>query len=317
VSRILITPRSLTSSPGAELAPLERAGFELFYSQPGRQPSEAELLTLVPGCDGWLAGVEPISAKVLDAADRLRVISRNGVGMDSIDLAVAERLGIKIMTTPGANAAAVAELTVGLIICGLRHLAESAAKLKAGTWSRAQGREVNGCTIGLVGCGAVGRAVAEAVSALGAKVLAYDLEPSFGFQPSPRFAWAPLDDVLSHADVVSLHCPALPDAAPLLTATRFGAMKRGALLVNTARASLVDELALLDALDQGRIDWYATDVFAVEPPPASRLLSHERVFATPHIGAFTAEGGRRAAEIAVENLLSVLVAPKTRRAIAR
>lgn len=317
MSRVLITPRSLTSSPGEELGALKAAGFDLVYSAPGRQPSEAELVRLVPGCVGWLAGVESISARVLNAADQLQVISRNGVGVDSIDLAAAERRGIKIMTTPGANAAAVAELTLGLIISGLRHIPESAASLKAGAWSRTQGREVGGCAIGLIGCGAVGRAVAEFVSALGAKVLAYDLKPSFGFQPSPRFAWASLDDVLSHSDVVSLHCPALPDAAPLLNATRLGGMKKGALLVNTARATLIDERALLDALEQGRIGWYATDVFAVEPPPPSRLLTHERVLATPHIGAFTTEGGQRAAEIAVENLLSVLVAPKTQRAIAR
>lgn len=317
MSRILVTPRSLTSSPNAELGRLEAAGFELVYSAPGRQPSEAELLELVPGCVGWLAGVEPISAKVLDSADELQVISRNGVGIDSIDLAAAERLGIKVMTTPGANAAAVAELTLALIISGLRHIPQGAAALKAGAWNRAEGREISGCVIGLVGCGAVGRAVAEIMTKLGAKVLGYDLKPGLAFQPSSRFAWASLEDVLGRSDVVSLHYPAVAEAAPLLDVARIGRMKPGAGLVNTARASLVDEDALLGALDEGRVGWYATDVFTVEPPPPSRLISHERVIATPHIGGFTAEGGRKAIEVAVDNLLSALPAPRAKRAAAR
>ena len=317
MSRILVTPRSLTSSPGQLLSALETAGFELTYSAPGHQPSEAELIALVPGCVGWLAGVEPISARVLNAADRLQIISRNGVGVDSINLAAAERRRIKVLTAPGANASAVAELTLGLIISGLRHLSQSAAALKAGTWSRTQGREVGGCTIGLIGCGAVGCAVAEAAIALGAKVLACDLRPRLDFQPSSRFVWASLDDVLSRSDVISLHCPPLADAAPLLDAARLGLVKQSVGLVNTARAALVDEDALLEALDKGRVGWYATDVFAIEPPPPSRLISHERVLATPHIGGFTAEGGRKAVQIAVENLLRELAAPKTQRTLAR
>lgn len=317
MSRILITPRSLTSSPSQELDALADVGFELTYSAPGRQPSEAELIALVPGCVGWLAGVEPITARVLDAADRLQVISRNGVGIDSIDLTAERQRGIKVMTTPGANASAVAELTLALIISGLRHLSQSIAALKAGSWSRTQGSEVGGCTIGLIGCGAVGRAVAEATIALGARVLAYDLKPSRAFQPPARFSWASLDDVLTRSDVISLHCPPLPGAAPLLDAARLGSMKQGAALVNTARPALVDEDALLAALDSGRIGWYATDVFTIEPPPPSRLISHDSVLATPHIGGFTAEGGRKAVQIAVENLLGELAPPKTQRAFAR
>jgi D-3-phosphoglycerate dehydrogenase len=306
MNRILITPRSLTAAPGQALCPLEDAGFELVFSPAGRQPSEEELSQLVPGCLGWLAGVEPITARVLDKADALRVISRNGSGTDSIDLAAAERRGVKIRIAPGANATAVAELTLAFIICGLRGVPESATALKAGTWRRSEGREIDGTTIGLIGCGAVGRAVAQALASLGAAVLAYDIAPVQDFQPSGRFLWADLDHVLAESDVVSLHCPALAAAAVLLGSERIARMKHGVGLVNTARASLVDEAALLLALNEGRVGWYATDVFEREPPGQTPLVVHKRVLATPHIGGFTTEGGRRAVRVAVANLLAEL-----------
>ena len=306
MNRILITPRSLTTRPDAALRLLEDAGFDLIFSPAGRQPSEDELRALVPGCEGWLAGVEPITARVLESADRLKVISRNGSGTDSIDLAAAARRGVKVRTAPGANAQAVAELTLAFLLNGLRGIPESAAALKAGAWRRVEGREVSGCTIGLIGCGAVGRAVARIFDCLGATVLAYDIAPSPAVQPSGRFRWAELDEVLAASDVVSLHCPALPAGTCLLGSKQFLRMRRGAGLVNTARGSLVDETALLNALTDGQIAWYATDVFDREPPGQTQLVLHERVLTTPHIGGFTVEGGRRAVRVAVSNLLAEL-----------
>lgn len=306
MSRILVTPRSLTAAPDGALRALEGAGFELICSAPGRQPTEEELIALVPGCVGWLAGVEPITDRVLEAAQSLRIISRNGSGVDSIDLDAARKRGIKVRTAPGANAAAVAELTIAFMLLGLRRIPESAAALRAGEWRRVQGREIGGATIGLIGCGAIGRAVVRIVSALGASVLAYDVDPNPDFRPSRRFRWCGLDRVLAGSDVVSIHCPALPGGAALLDGPRLAGFKRGAGLINTARGSLVDEEELLAALKDGRVGWYATDVFAIEPPGASPLVAHERVFATPHLGGFTAEGGRRAVHVAVENLLEEL-----------
>jgi D-3-phosphoglycerate dehydrogenase len=309
MSRILITPRSLTAGSAGLLTPLEEAGFELLYSAPGRQPSEAELIDLVPGCTGWLAGVEPITPPVFDAADRLQVISRNGSGIDSIDIAAAGRRGIKIRTAQGANATAVAELTLAFMLAGLRRVQECATALKQGKWLRAEGQEIGGVTVGIVGCGAIGRTVARMVCALGGTVLAYDIAPDPGFSCGPRFAWRDLDELLARSDIVSLHCPATPEGAPLLDAECLAVLRPGAGIVNTARASLIDEDALLTALDDGRVSWFATDVFATEPPPPSPLIAHPRVLATPHIGGFTAEGCRAAIRAAVENLIAEL-APK-------
>jgi D-3-phosphoglycerate dehydrogenase len=310
MSRILITPRSLTAEgPAGLLTPLQEAGFELVYSAPGRQPSEAELIDLVTGCTGWLAGVEPITEPVLDAADRLRVISRNGSGIDSIDLAAAERHGINIRTAKGANAVAVSELTLAFMLIGLRHAQECASALKSGDWFRVEGREIGGATVGIIGCGAVGRAAARMTGGLGATVLAYDIAPDSSFEGGRRFAWCGLDELLARSDIVSLHCPAMPKGAPLLDARRLAMLKSGTGLVNTARASLIDEDALLAALEEGRVGWFATDVFTTEPPPPSPFLAHPRVVATPHIGGFTVEGGRAAIRVAVENLIAEL-APK-------
>lgn len=316
MSRVLVTPRSLTTAPGDLLAPLAAAGFELVFSPAGRQPSEAELIRLMPGCIGWIAGVEPISARVLDDADRLKVISRNGSGVDAIDLAAAERRGIKILTAAGANAAAVAELALALMLMGLRHVADGASALKAGEWRRVEGRELGHATVGVIGCGAVGRRLAGAAAGLGASVLAYDIAPDPDFQPAGNFTWTSLDEILAGSDVISLHCPPLLGGAPLLDRDRLDSVRRGAGIVNTARASLVDEAAVLAALEHDRIGWFATDVFASEPPLPSPLLAHERVIATPHIGGFTVEGGRAAVRVAVDNLLAALAAPPLDRQVA-
>lgn len=306
MNRILVTPRSLTASPGDSLGELASSGFELVFSPPGRQPSEDELMRLVPGCTGWLAGVEPINARVLAAADRLKVISRNGTGVDSIDLAAAKRRGVQVVTAAGANARSVAELAVAFVLMGLRHIPECVAAMKNGEWHRREGRELAGVTVGLIGCGAVGRVVARIAGGFGATVIAYDVAPDQAFHPSERFTWRSLDALLAESSVVSLHCPAQPGGTPILDETRLGRLPAGAGIVNTARASLVDERALLAELDDSRLGWYATDVFDPEPPGLTPLIAHPRVIAAPHIGGFTAEGGREAVRVAVANLIACL-----------
>lgn len=312
MTRILVTPRSLTLDPGDTLRPLEEAGFELAFGPANRHPTEGELLELVPGCTGWLAGVEPIGASVIDAADRLRVISRNGSGVDSIDLDAAMRKGIAVIAAAGANAAAVAELTVALMLCGLRWIPASAADLARGRWQRQKGAELAGSTVGIVGCGAVGRRVARTVASFGARVLAFDVDRGQALDLKVA-SWSDLDELLAASDIVSLHCPALPDGAPLLDEQRLQVMRPGVGLVNTARASLIDEGALVRCLDDGRVGWYATDVFAEEPPLPGGLAAHQRVIATPHVGAFTEESAARAARVAVENLLQALRADGSAR----
>lgn len=306
MSRILVTPRSLTRNPDPALQALADDGYELVFSRAGETPDEACLLALLPGCVGWLAGVEPVSVRVLEAATGLRAISRNGTGSDNLPLDVADRLGIQVLRAGGANARGVAELAIGLLLASLRHVPEQSAALKAGSWQRRPGLEIEGRTLGLVGCGAVGRLVARFALALDARVRVFDPYPDASFVPSGDFAWASLEQVLSEADMLSLHCPMPMDGRALLDRRAIGRLKPGCHVVNTARAALVDEAAMLAALECEQVRAYATDVFAVEPPAPSTLLAHARVIATPHVGGLTAESVHRATIAAVENLRRAL-----------
>jgi D-3-phosphoglycerate dehydrogenase len=307
VERILVTPRSLTLDPPPELNLLTDAGYELVFPPGGRLPNEAELLGLVPGCAGWLAGVEPVSAKVVAAADRLRAISRNGTGVDNLPLAMLADRGIRVLKAEGANAVGVAELTIGLMLATLRHIPAADAGIKSGDWPRKRGAEIAGRTVGLIGCGAIGRHVARVVAAMGARVVAYDpFRPDFEIAGS--FAWREMDDLFREASVVSMHCPSPPDGKPIVDADRLKCLPHGSVLINTARAALIDEDAVRDALDRGTLRAYGTDVFNEEPPKPGSLASHENVIATSHIGGFTDESVSKATLIAVSNLIEALSA---------
>jgi phosphoglycerate dehydrogenase-like enzyme len=288
------------------LARLQDAGYELVFTTPGQQPTPAELLQVLPGCVGYLAGVEEVDAQVMEAAPGLRVISRNGVGTNNLDLAAARRLGITVCTTPGANARGVAELAMAHLLALARWVPFSDHALKAGGWQRRKGMEVCGKTLGLIGCGHVGRLVARFALGMDMTVLAYDVMPDATFAPSPEFRFMPLADVLCQSDVISLHCPALGDGRALLDAAALATMKQGVFLINTARAELIDPAALTAALHSGQVAGAAMDVFRSEPPTGDPLVASDRVVATPHIGGFTEQSVDRAVDMAVDNLLQAL-----------
>lgn len=304
--RILVTPRSLTAEPHPEVERLRDLGFEIVYSTAGAMPSEQELMTLVPDCVGWLAGVEPVTPKIIAVAEKLKVISRNGVGIDNLPIETLNQRGVQVMIAEGANSLGVAELTIGLIFSAMRSIPLADAGIKSGGWPRVRGMEVRGRTIGVVGCGAIGREVARIAIALGANVIAFDpARPNLDL-PSASFAYAEVDEILAQADILSLHCPLPRDGRALLTAERLAICRHGQVIINTARSKLIDEAALLDALEDGRVGAYATDVFDEEPPTSLTLAVHPRVIATSHIGGFTTESVERATRIAADNLLSAL-----------
>lgn len=302
--RILITPRSLTlggieSKP--ELDPLRAAGYELVSAPNGRTPSEDELLALVPGCVGWLAGVERIPETVVNAASDLRIIARNGVGTDSIDMPRAAANGVAVTTAAGANAQGVAELAVTIALACIRQVPWSAASVRSGGWERWPAKEISEITVGVVGLGSIGRKVAQMFHALGATVVGFD-----PYSSAESIRALDLDELVAVADVVTLHAPPLDNARALIDSDRLARFTQGAVLVNTARASLVDDVAVLAALEDGRLSAYALDAFEQEPPDLTPLLLHERVVATPHIGAYTSASVRRATMMAVESLIEHL-----------
>ena len=301
--RIAVTPRSLSTAGHPALSLLTRRGYEIVYPAPGKTPSEEDLLRAVPGCVGWLAGVEPISPTVLAAAKGLRVISRNGTGVDNINLRVAQDCGIRVERAIGANARGVAELAITLMLSVFRSVPWCDANLRRGDWQRRIGIEAQGRTLAVIGCGAIGREVADLALGLGMWVVGYDPFPSNSFA-RPGFRFAPLDEALTAADAISLHCP--PGATPILDEAMIARLKRGVVVVNTARAELIDDDAVLVALQSGQIGGLALDVFRTEPPEPTPLLAHPRVIQTPHAGGFTEESVERATRVAVENLLKVL-----------
>lgn len=304
--KIAVTPRSLSGTGHPVLSRLMERGFEIVYPAPGRMPSEEDLLRSIPGCVGWLAGVEPISVRVLDAASGLRVISRNGTGVDNIDIPEAQARGITVERATGANARGVAELAIGLLLAASRHIPWSHQHLSQGEWRRRIGCEVKGRALAVVGCGAIGREVIDMALGLGMEVVGYDPYPDPRFVRA-GFRYAGLEEVLRDADAVSFHCP--PGERPILDAAMLGQMRKGVIVVNTARAELIEDGAMLAALESGQVSTLATDVFHKEPPAASALLSHERVILTPHAGGFTEESVDRATSVAVDNLLKNLVCP--------
>lgn len=308
VAKILVTPRSLTKEGDPSLDLLRKAGYEVVFCTPGKSPAEDELIRLVPGCVGWLAGVEKITDAVLAKAADLKVISRNGTGVDSIDLAACERRTIAVLRADGANARGVAELTLGLMLSLVRNIPWSDAKMKAGGWERKQGAELEGRTLGVIGTGRIGKLVTRFALAMDMHVVGHDAYPDAGFSPSPAFRYVSVGDLLASSDIVTLHCPHTPGEKPLIGRQALALMRKGSRLVNTARAGLVDDAAVLEALQEGKLAGYAVDAYDKEPPDPSPLLAHERVVSTAHIGAYTTESVSKATRAAVDNLLSALAA---------
>jgi len=306
LNKILVTPRSLTKDGHPSLDRFKEAGYEVIFSTPGQQPSEQELLSILPNCIGMLAGVESITAKALQSAKNLKAISRNGVGTNAIDKKAAEKLGIKILTTPGANARSVAELAFGHILSVVRSIPFCDSAVKKEVWKRKKGIELKGRTLGIVGCGNIGKLVAKFALGFDMKVMAYDPVKDDSFKPSDDFNYCSFDELTRSSDIISLHCPPNEDGSAFIDSRIINNMKDGVYLVNTARAELLDVQAVLKAVDTGKIAGLTLDVFWPEPPNDWQLAKHPDVVATTHIGSYTKESIDRATGMAVDNLINEL-----------
>jgi D-3-phosphoglycerate dehydrogenase / 2-oxoglutarate reductase len=267
-------------------------------------PSEARLAAACRQADAVLARLGVITAGVIESSPRLRIIARHGAGSDGVDLAAATVRGIVVTTTGPANAAAVAEYTFALLLGLLRKVPAADAGMRNGLWSRDPlvGGALEGLTLGIVGCGAVGRRVAHIAQAFGMTVLA--AEPGRPGVPSPPVPVLPLLDLLPRCDVVSLHLRLTEANAGTIDAAAIAAMKRGAVLVNTARGELVDEAALIAALQFGHLAGAALDTYAVEPlAPTSLLRSMPNVLLSPHVAGQTGDALLRVGHAAVQAIL--------------
>ena len=245
-----------------------------------------------------------VTAALLERAPRLRLIARAGVGVDNIDMAAAGARGIQVVNAPAAASASVAELTVLFALLLVRGAFPQVLATKAGRWERGtHGGELAGRTVGFVGYGRIAREAARRLEPFGVRFLAYDPYLS---TPVDDTELVPFDELLARSDLVSVHAAFTPENRHLIDAGALARMKRGAFLINVARGPLVEEAALVAALNSGQLAGAALDVFEEEPPMNRELLEHPRLIATPHIGASTAEAQRRAGEDTVGEVLRAL-----------
>ncbi|MBD3197418.1 MAG: oxidoreductase [Candidatus Lokiarchaeota archaeon] len=300
--KVYVTPRSITKHGHPALKFLEDAGFEVILATPGIQPTEEQQLDILPECDAYLAGIEPITEKILKKAKKLKIISRNGVGIDNINLEVAKNLNIPVKIAAGSNSQGVAELAVALMFASARAIPICNDRIKQGIWEREKGFELKNKILGVIGTGNIGKRVIKMALDIGMEVIGYDLYPDKRFNPSNKFEYRPLEDLIRISDIITLHCP--PSERPLINENLINNMKNGIVIINTARSAVVNGDDILEGLNSGKISRYATDVYDQEPPKINELIKHKNSITTPHIGGYTQESVDRATEVAVKNIIN-------------
>ncbi len=300
MSALLITTSSFNTSANPALQELAAKGYQIITNPHNRRLTEDEAVELFTKYDpvGMIAGVEPLTRRALEWAPKLRVIARCGTGLDNVDLDAARDLGKAVYHTPDATSQPVAELTIGLILAALRHITLADREIRNQKWQARMGNLLQGKCVGLIGGGRIGLKVADLVSGFGASILIHD--PMVD-ATQLTYQLVGLDDLLTRADIVSLHIPYNETTHQLINQERLSRMKSTAILINTARGGLVNEAALYEALKHNRIGGAALDVFEHEPYKGP-LVELDNLVVTAHMGSYAAEA-RTAMELEAARLL--------------
>ena len=292
---------------GPHLRMLTEAGFEILPSDKHSDVFQADsLIEQLQGCAAVIAGSEPYTAAILAACPDLRVIARTGVGFDAIDTTACDRSAIAVAVTPGVNHHAAAEQAIALLMGVARGFPAADRMVREGRWGYVAQPRVIGSTIGIVGLGRIGQAVATRAAGLGLHVIAHEPAPPAEFVQQWNIELTSLEELLGRSDYVSLHCPYSVDSHHLMDAERFSQMKKGAVFINTARGMLVDEVALVDALRSGHLRGAGLDVFEVEPLPLdSELLKLPNVLLAPHLAGADNESRNDALTMTADTLIQL------------
>lgn len=298
--KIAITTSSFARYSDEPLKLLDAAGVGYVLNDKGRALTEEEAIEILEGCDGVAAGTEPLTKKVMDAVPTLKVISRCGTGMDSVDRAYAAEKGIEVRNTPDGPTLAVAELVVGLILTLMRHVPHQDRELRSGVWKKRMGNLLHGKNVGIVGFGKIGRAVARLLEPFGVNIGYHD-----PFVEDAAYTRLDLDELMGWADVITLHCPKPENGLPLLDLGRLSLMRPGSFVLNVARGGLIDEKALLGLLTAGHLAGAALDCYAKEPYDGP-LKDMDNVILTPHIGSYAKEARIIMETDTIKNVLAVL-----------
>jgi phosphoglycerate dehydrogenase-like enzyme len=296
---------TLARSEGPFLQVLRQAGMELVFPGLGHQLGEEELLHFLDEVSATIAGMEPYTARVLDAHPSLRVIARVGVGYDAVDVPAATAHGVVVTIAPGTNQDAVAEHTFSLILGLAKDLVHGHLGTQAGGWPRGVTRPLRGRTLGLAGLGRIGKAVALRGLAFQMKVIAYDPVPDTAFAAQHGIPLVPFERLLAESDILSLHLPLTADSRHLINHATLAQMKSGAILINTARGGLVCEADLLEALRSGRLAGAGLDVFEKEPPGRSPLFELPNVLLSPHAAGADTQSLADMAQSAAEAVIAL------------
>lgn len=305
--RVLVTPTSFGQGNPSLRADLESQVGEVIYNTTGKPLPSKELAQMLRGIDGYIAGLDWIDRDALAGADRLKVISRYGVGYDRVDLQAAREKGVVVTNTPGANAVSVAELAIGLMLSLARHIPESVETTRKGQWLRVNGISLKGKTIGILGMGMIGKQVAKRLKAFETRLIAYDPFADLAFAREWGVEVLSMDEVITQADIITLHLPLMAETKGLVNAAFLKKMKKGSYLVNTARGELIIEEDLLAALQSNHLAGAALDVFIQEPPsPDNPLFQLPQVIATPHSSAHADDATNAMGKMALEDCLAVL-----------
>lgn len=307
MKKVLITARSFSRNsekPANKL--LSKHGYHIeFY--PRGQLSAEEMRGLVDGYDALIVGIDQVDRSVIDSGKNLKVVCMHGTGTDHIDVEYASQKGIYIGNVPGGNTNAVAELAAGLMIDAARQVSYSAGETRTGKWVRRLGRELSGKTLGLIGFGLIGRRLVKLLSGFEMNVLACDLQQDHEAARTLGVRYVELEELFSESDFISLHAPLTPKTRYMLDKTAFDKMKDGVVIVNTARGALIEESALCDAIESGKVAAAGLDAVEIEPLPAeSPLRQYDNIVITAHIAASTTEAADTVDFVNAQTVVSIL-----------
>ncbi len=288
---------------------LEAIGCEVVTNPFGRPFTLEEFAQYGADADALIVGNDKVTAEVIARCPKLKIIAKHGIGVDGIDIKVANAKGITVTNAPGTNSQEVADLAIGFMIMLGRGLYPANRDTKDGKWIKPMGVSMYEKTVGIIGTGTIGRALASRAGGFKMNILGYDL---FENDEAKKYGvkYVSLDELLEKSDYVSLHLPLTSETNNILSAEKINKMKKGAILVNTARRQLVDYDALYKALQSGLLRGYATDVYDAEPPKHIPLFDLENVLLSPHLGGTTLESNRRMGDTAVDNVIAVLKGEK-------
>jgi D-3-phosphoglycerate dehydrogenase len=310
---VVVTARSFGSGDADPASLLRKVGLRVARADPAHD--HATLEETLPAAVAWIAGTSPVDDRHLAAAPNLKIVARHGTGYDAVDLAAAARRGVLVTNTPGANAEAVADHTVGLVLAALRHLVAGDRASREGVRPVLRGRELGALTVGIVGFGYIGRAVARRlIGGFGSRVLAYD--PYIAPERAREAGVEPvgnLSGLARAADVLTLHMPG--GGGAVVDAAFLSRMRPGAVLINTARGDLLDEEAVASALAEGRLAAAAVDVLGSEPATSSPLVDAPNAIVTPHVAAQTTQAIDRMGMMAAEEVVRVLAGEAPRHPV--